>query len=65
MKKNPYKELRPIFPYAYIQIALAVPPVFVNWLIRYCWKEKLFYIWPILPDALKNFHARITVMPLP
>lgn len=65
MKKNPYKEAPANFPYAYIQIALAVPPVFVNWLIRYCWKEKLFYIWPILPDALKNFHARITVMPLP
>lgn len=65
MKKNPYKELRPIFPYAYIQIALAVPPVFVNWLIRYYWNEKLFYIWPILPDALKTIHAHITVMLLP
>lgn len=48
-----------------MKIARAVPPVFVNWLIRYYWNEKLFYIWSILPDALKTIHARITVMPLP
>ena len=62
MKKNPYKEAPANFS---VQIALAVPPVFVNWLIRYYWNEKLFYIWPILPDALKTIHAHITVMLLP
>lgn len=65
MKKNPYKEAPANFSVCVIQIALAVPPVFVNWLIRYYWNEKLFYIWPILPDALKTIHAHITVMLLP
>lgn len=65
MKRIFTKRLRPIFPYAHMKIAHAVPPVFVNWLIRYYWNEKLFYIWPILSDALKTIHARITVMPLP
>lgn len=66
MKKNPYKEAPANFSVCvHTDCTCGSTCLRQLWLIRYCWKEKLFYIWPILPDALKNFHARITVMPLP
>ena len=65
MKKNPYKEAPANFSVCAHTDCTCGSTCLRQLAYPVLLEREFFYIWPILPDALKDFHARITVMQAP